>query len=127
MRLRVPLAQSPDWYRKVAIAVNLLLGDIPEGGTTAQVLAKASGDDWDLEWLSLTKSSVGLGNVDNTSDANKPVSTATQTALDGKLEWAAAPASASATGTAGQIAYDADYLYVCTATDTWRRVAHSTW
>lgn len=34
--------------------------------------------------LSLTKSDVGLGNVDNTSDANKPVSTATQTALDGK-------------------------------------------
>jgi hypothetical protein len=30
----------------------------------------------------LTKSSVGLGNVDNTSDANKPVSTAAQTALD---------------------------------------------
>ena len=30
----------------------------------------------------LTKSSVGLGNVDNTSDANKPVSTATQTELD---------------------------------------------
>lgn len=34
--------------------------------------------------LSLTKSDVGLGNVDNTSDANKPVSTAQQTALDGK-------------------------------------------
>lgn len=33
----------------------------------------------------LTKSSVGLGNVDNTSDANKPVSSATQTALDAKL------------------------------------------
>lgn len=30
----------------------------------------------------LSKSSVGLGNVDNTSDLNKPVSTATQTALD---------------------------------------------
>lgn len=29
----------------------------------------------------LTKSLVGLGNVDNTSDANKPISTATQTAL----------------------------------------------
>jgi hypothetical protein len=27
-----------------------------------------------------------LGNVDNTSDANKPVSTATQTALDGKVD-----------------------------------------
>ena len=33
----------------------------------------------------ITKSMVGLENVDNTSDANKPVSTATQTALDAKL------------------------------------------
>jgi nitrogen fixation protein len=32
----------------------------------------------------VTKSMVGLGNVDNTSDANKPVSTATQTALNAK-------------------------------------------
>lgn len=31
---------------------------------------------------SLSKSDVGLGNVDNTSDANKPISTATQTALN---------------------------------------------
>jgi len=31
-----------------------------------------------------TKSDVGLGNVDNTSDANKPISSATQTALNGK-------------------------------------------
>lgn len=33
----------------------------------------------------ITKSMVGLANVDNTSDANKPVSTATQTALNLKL------------------------------------------
>ena len=32
--------------------------------------------------IDLAKSDVGLGNVDNTSDANKPVSTAQQTALD---------------------------------------------
>ncbi len=32
----------------------------------------------------ITKSMVGLGNVDNTSDVNKPVSTATQAALDAK-------------------------------------------
>lgn len=32
----------------------------------------------------LTKSNVGLANVDNTSDLSKPVSTATQTALNGK-------------------------------------------
>lgn len=34
---------------------------------------------------SVTKAQVGLGNVDNTSDANKPVSTATQTALNAKV------------------------------------------
>jgi hypothetical protein len=36
--------------------------------------------------LSLTKSDVGLSNVDNTSDANKPVSTATQSALNAKQD-----------------------------------------
>lgn len=34
----------------------------------------------------LDKAAVGLGNVDNTSDANKPISTATQTALNGKFD-----------------------------------------
>lgn len=34
----------------------------------------------------VTKAQVGLGNVDNTSDANKPVSAAQQTALNGKVD-----------------------------------------
>lgn len=34
----------------------------------------------------LTKTDVGLANVDNTSDANKPISSATQTALDAKAD-----------------------------------------
>lgn len=33
----------------------------------------------------VSKDQVGLGNVDNTSDANKPISNATQTALNGKF------------------------------------------
>jgi hypothetical protein len=57
---------------------------VPEGGTTGQVLRKATDDDHDLAWGSLTKSDVGLANVDNTSDANKPVSIAQQAALDTK-------------------------------------------
>jgi len=36
--------------------------------------------------LSLSKTDVGLGNVDNTADANKPISTFTQTALDLKAD-----------------------------------------
>ena len=38
----------------------------------------------------ITKTMVGLGSVDNTTDANKPISTATQTALDLKLASATA-------------------------------------
>lgn len=34
----------------------------------------------------VTKTQVGLGNADNTSDINKPISTATQTALDLKID-----------------------------------------
>lgn len=52
-------------------------------GTTAQY--------WrgDKTWVALNKSAVGLANVDNTSDASKPVSSATQTALNGKASLAA--------------------------------------
>lgn len=35
---------------------------------------------------SVTKAQVGLGNADNTSDVNKPISSATQTALNGKSD-----------------------------------------
>ncbi len=37
------------------------------------------------------------------------------------------PATASSTGTAGQIAYESGWLYICVATDTWQRVAIATW
>jgi hypothetical protein len=53
--------------------------DVIAAGSTSQY--------WrgDKSWQTLNKAAVGLGNVDNTTDANKPVSTATQTALDLKL------------------------------------------
>jgi len=61
---------------------------------TAQLATKTYADSAVSTAVSgLTKSSVGLSDVDNTSDANKPVSTATQTALDAKL----ASATASST------------------------------
>lgn len=51
---------------------------------------------------SVTAAQVGLGDVDNTSDADKPISTATQAALDDKVEsaeviigWAASQSYAS--------------------------------
>lgn len=50
------------------------------GAWTNRTMAQVKTD------LVLVKGDVGLGNVDNTSDANKPVSTATQTALDLKQD-----------------------------------------
>lgn len=49
--------------------------------TSRKVAGHALTDD-----VTLVKGDVGLGNVDNTSDANKPISTAQQTALDGKVD-----------------------------------------
>ena len=37
------------------------------------------------------------------------------------------PASSSSEGVTGQIAWDANYVYVCIAPNTWRRAALSTW
>lgn len=48
------------------------------GGTTSTFFRG------DRTWQAVTKSDVGLGNVDNTADADKPVSTATQAALNSK-------------------------------------------
>jgi hypothetical protein len=59
---------------------------VPTAGTTGQVLNKASNTNYDTAWHTLVKGDVGLGSVDNTSDASKPVSTAQQTALDLKFD-----------------------------------------
>ena len=37
------------------------------------------------------------------------------------------PASATATGVKGEICFDGSYIYVCTATNVWRRAAISSW
>ena len=50
-------------------------------------------------------------------------------ALTGKfyISTTQTPASAAATGTVGQIAWDSGFVYVCTATNTWKRAAIATW
>lgn len=77
--------------------------------THAKVTTGTTNDDVEVDLADWNDSHVvaGLENVDNTSDANKPVSTATQTALDLKAPLAsptltgvpAAPTAAAATST----------------------------
>ena len=60
---------------------------VPATGTTNNgKLLQAGATAGSMQWVAPTKAMVGLGNADNTSDANKPVSTAQQTALDKKLD-----------------------------------------
>lgn len=61
-----------------------------------------------------TKAEAGLGNVDNTSDANKPVSSATQTALDGKAPSSHSHATSEVTGLDAALAAKADDSQVLT-------------
>ena len=44
-----------------------------------------------------------------------------------RIATAKTPASATDTGSAGEICWDASYIYVCTATNTWKRVLLLTW
>ncbi|SEW32016.1 PKD domain-containing protein [Chitinophaga arvensicola] len=59
---------------------------MPENESKALLAAGTPDQYWrgDETWQTLDKNAVGLSQVDNTSDAAKPVSTATQTALNGK-------------------------------------------
>jgi hypothetical protein len=60
----------------------------------------------DKTFQTLDKTAVGLSNVDNTSDANKPISSATQTALNGKANTAHVHALSDLTqsaATSGQV------------------------
>jgi hypothetical protein len=44
-----------------------------------------------------------------------------------RLATSRTPASSTATGNTGEICWDSTYMYVCVATNTWRRTLHSTW
>ncbi len=44
-----------------------------------------------------------------------------------RLRTARTPASATAAGNTGDIAWDTNYIYVCVATNTWKRVSIATW
>ena len=74
-------------------AISFLIGDLVIYNGTLTIWQRVAGNP-DLVTsvagkqgiVTLDKTDVGLNNVDNTSDINKPISTATQTALDGKKD-----------------------------------------
>ena len=81
-----------------------LLGRNPAGNANADI--DVNWDAWDEKFLMPTN--VYIQNI-NLS-----------------LHWLV-PATTTSTGTAGDIRWDSGHIYVCTATNTWRRVAVGTW
>lgn len=90
------LAANPDASTTVKGKVKLAgdlsgTADLPTvpglAGKEPTITAGTTSQYWrgDKTWAALTAATIGLGNVDNTSDANKPVSSATQTALNAKV------------------------------------------
>ena len=98
----------------------------PSGGggganVTISDTAPGSASVGDLWWESDTgRLKIRYQDTDSTQwvDTNPPLSPSLSSN---------APASASATGTAGDIRYDSNYVYICVATDTWKRAALATW
>lgn len=77
---------------------------------------------------------VGLGDYLISTDIGSTVQAYDATILTNsdigstvKGEWVAPPTLSSDSGSAGDFAYDSDYLYICVATDTWRRVDLTGW
>lgn len=72
----------------ITLAGSRLVGRAATSAGVAQEISLGAGLEFDgatLKALTPTKESLGLGNVDNTPDANKPVSTPQQEALDEKV------------------------------------------
>jgi hypothetical protein len=72
-----PATFAPSTHTHVA-------SDVTDFSTAAAAAAPVQSVAGKTGTVTLAKADVGLSNVDNTADLSKPISTATQTALDGK-------------------------------------------
>lgn len=82
------IVQECDWKESVNTFDDLASTyPTPESGWTVSVKAtnityRYNGSEWIDIYTLINKSQLGLENVDNTSDLDKPISTATQAAID---------------------------------------------
>ena len=102
MNVPPPVGTWDEWVRRFAAQANGPLSIVRDGSAAQDGLVR-----WDREVQSPVFPRDG---------AWVPV-----------LSWVAVPGSASASGTAGQAAYDGSFVYICVSDNTWVRAALSTW
>ena len=85
--------------------------------TASGIIYISKGSSSPADWVKIptSKSDVGLGNVDNTSDVNKPVSSAQTTALAAKISRVIVSTSSNTTAAS---AAATDYFYFVSGTTT---------
>ena len=141
-------------YESVDDNLHVAIGGSSKYNITATVINAALGDSWGLLREDTTATnpvlvpkyndldtgigssgadalSLIIGGIEGLrlteSGSAVSVSGAVVNTANGVSQLVAAPAAANSTGTAGQIAYDASFFYVCIATDTWERVGIASW
>jgi hypothetical protein len=101
-------------------------GDILLFGAASAGNTAGASFDYAANTIAIFKAggTVGLGT------ASPAISDGTGLHIGGKilrLGTSKTPASAGAAGNAGEICWDASYIYVCTATNAWKRAFIDTW
>lgn len=111
-------ANSSGFYSPSANVVSLTANNsrVASWSTTAMTLDYTTASSSTTTGALVVSGGVGVAGVVNTGDV-----IVTQGGT------ASTPANAFATGTAGTIRWDASYIYVCTAANTWKRVAIAAW
>lgn len=96
-------------------------GDVVFNDAGANADFRIEGDtNADLFFVDASADFIGL-------KTNAPTATLDINADTIRLRTAKTPASAAAAGNQGDIAWDSGFIYICTATNTWKRVAIATW
>ncbi|MBT9156770.1 MAG: hypothetical protein DDT37_01759 [Firmicutes bacterium] len=134
-RLRFRQAEIfSQWDVGIVDDMNFILFDVGNGlsvirvnvgGGYAQrnqfgIVMNVSNTDRHVTFVTGSGGNVGIGTLAPT----------TRLDVDGnaiRLRAARTPASATAAGEIGEICWDGTHIYICIATNTWRRAAHATW
>jgi len=100
------------------------------GGVAIYDGTNTTTDDANLQWNFPSSKLTITGDLDVTADIQVDNITVTSKVEAGSFAVDAlntAPSTASSTGTLGEIRVTSDYIYVCVATDTWKRTSLTTW